>query len=94
MLDCDVLVMLGTNFPYDEFLPDGIPIIQVDSEIENIGSRAPVTLGIVGDVMETVKLLTPLVEARPAGSLAQVAHRLARSLAGAQRQTQRSCGRG
>ncbi len=67
VLDCDVLVMLGTNFPYDEFLPDGIPIIQVDQKIENIGSRAPVTLGIVADVLEAVKLLTPLVEQRPAG---------------------------
>jgi pyruvate dehydrogenase (quinone) len=45
--DCDVLVMLGTNFPYDQFLPDGIPIIQIDREIENIGKRAPVTLGLV-----------------------------------------------
>lgn len=67
VLDCDVLVMLGTNFPYDEFLPSNVPIIQVDREIENIGSRAPVSLGIVGDVREAVRLLTPLVEARPAG---------------------------
>ena len=67
VLDCDVLVMLGTNFPYDEFLPDGIPIIQVDREIENIGSRAPVTLGIVADVLETVTLLDPMLEERPAG---------------------------
>ena len=67
VLDCDVLVMLGTNFPYDEFLPSNIPIIQIDREIENIGSRAPVSLGIVGDVSEAVRLLTPLVEARPAG---------------------------
>ncbi len=67
VLDCDVLVMLGTNFPYDEFLPDSIPIIQVDRAIENIGSRAPVTLGIVADVLPTVRALMPLVEARPAG---------------------------
>ncbi len=67
VLDCDVLVMLGTNFPYDEFLPADIPIIQVDREIENIGSRAPVSLGIVGDVRETVRLLVPLLELRPAG---------------------------
>ncbi len=67
VLECDVLVMLGTNFPYDEFLPADIPIIQVDREIENIGSRAPVSLGIVGDVSETVRLLTPLLEPRPAG---------------------------
>lgn len=65
--DCDVLVMLGTNFPYDEFLPSDVPIIQVDREIENIGSRAPVSLGIVGDVSEAVRLLTPLLKSRPAG---------------------------
>ncbi|MGA2369367.1 MAG: thiamine pyrophosphate-dependent enzyme [Candidatus Korobacteraceae bacterium] len=67
VLDCDVLVMLGTNFPYDEFLPADIPIIQVDREVENIGSRAPVSLGIVGDVKETLRLLTPLLEQRPSG---------------------------
>lgn len=64
--DCDVLVMLGTNFPYDTFLPDGVPIIQVDREVENIGKRAPVTLGLVGDVKATLAMLTPLVEKKAA----------------------------
>ncbi len=57
--DCDVLVMLGTDFPYDEFLPDGRPIIQVDRVIDHIGRRAPVTLGLVGDVGATVRALAP-----------------------------------
>ncbi|GAF94350.1 unnamed protein product, partial [marine sediment metagenome] len=35
--DCDVLVMLGTDFPYSEFIPDGRPIIQVDSNLDHIG---------------------------------------------------------
>lgn len=65
--DCDVLLMLGTNFPYDTFLPDGIPIIQVDREIENIGKRAPVTLGLVGDVKATLQALTPLVQEKKPG---------------------------
>lgn len=48
--DCDVLLMLGTDFPYSEFLPEGRPIIQVDNNVDHIGRRAPVTLGLVGDV--------------------------------------------
>ena len=60
--DCDVLVMLGTNFPYDGFIPDGIKIIQVDFKVENIGRRAPVTLGLVGTVKETAAALSARVE--------------------------------
>ncbi len=60
--DCDVLLMLGTDFPYSEFLPDGRPIIQVDSNVDHIGRRAPVTLGLVGDVGETVRALLPLLK--------------------------------
>jgi thiamine pyrophosphate-dependent acetolactate synthase large subunit-like protein len=60
--DCDVLLMLGTDFPYDEFLPDGRPIIQVDRALDHIGRRAPVTLGLVGDVRATLEGLNPLVE--------------------------------
>ncbi len=59
--DCDVLLMLGTDFPYSEFLPDGRPIIQVDNNVDHIGRRAPVTLGLVGDVGETVRSLLPLL---------------------------------
>ncbi len=59
--DCDVLLMLGTDFPYDEFLPDGRPILQVDRVVDHIGRRAPVTLGLVGDVRATVDALLPRV---------------------------------
>ncbi|MEM9257634.1 MAG: thiamine pyrophosphate-dependent enzyme [Pseudomonadota bacterium] len=61
--DCDVLLMLGTDFPYSEFLPDGRPIIQVDTRVDHIGRRAPVTLGLVGDAGETVRGLMPLLGA-------------------------------
>jgi thiamine pyrophosphate-dependent acetolactate synthase large subunit-like protein len=60
--DCDVLLMLGTDFPYDEFLPDGRPIIQVDRCVDHIGRRAPVTLGLVGDVGATLQLLNAQVK--------------------------------
>jgi thiamine pyrophosphate-dependent acetolactate synthase large subunit-like protein len=57
--DCDVLLMLGTDFPYDEFLPAGRPIIQVDRKVDHIGRRAPVSLGLVGDVGATLDVLIP-----------------------------------
>lgn len=66
--DCDVLVMLGTNFPYDNFIPGGITIVQVDTNLENIGRRAPVNLGVYADVGDTLAKVLPLVQERPAGN--------------------------
>ena len=42
MEHCDALVMLGTDFPYRPFFPEGVPVIQVDVRGENIGRRVPV----------------------------------------------------
>ena len=55
MLDCDILLMLGTDFPYRQFYPRGagVRIAQVDMRPEQIGRRAPVDLGVVGDVRAT-----------------------------------------
>jgi thiamine pyrophosphate-dependent acetolactate synthase large subunit-like protein len=65
--DCDVLVMLGTDFPYVEFIPDGRPIIQVDCNLDHIGRRAPVTLGLAGDVGETLRALMPMIRKGKSG---------------------------
>jgi pyruvate dehydrogenase (quinone) len=64
MLDCDVLLMLGTDFPYRQFYPHGagVRIAQVDTRPENIGRRVAVDLGVVGDVRATLDALTPLVK--------------------------------
>ena len=63
MLDCDVLLMLGTDFPYRQFYPQGsgVRIAQVDIRAEQIGRRASVDLGIVGDVGPTLDALLPLL---------------------------------
>jgi pyruvate dehydrogenase (quinone) len=63
MRDCDVLLMLGTDFPYRQFYPEGhgVRIAQVDLRPENIGRRAPVDLGVVGDVRSTLAALLPLL---------------------------------
>lgn len=65
--DCDALVMLGTDFPYEWFLPDGPEIIQIDCRVENIGRRASVAVGLVGTVSETLEILAPLVHEKTDG---------------------------
>jgi pyruvate dehydrogenase (quinone) len=64
MRDCDVLLMLGTDFPYRQFYPDGpgVRIAQVDLRPEQIGRRTPVDLGVVGDVRATLEALLPLLD--------------------------------
>jgi len=64
MLDCDVLLMLGTDFPYRQFYPQGsgVRIAQVDLRAEQIGRRAPVDLGVVGDAKAALTALLPLLQ--------------------------------
>src|SRR6516164_5154493 len=66
MLDCDVLLMLGTDFPYRQFYPrgDGVRIAQVDRRGEVIGRRAPVDVGVVGDVRATIEALLPRLKGK------------------------------
>jgi pyruvate dehydrogenase (quinone) len=70
MLDCDVLLMLGTDFPYRQFYPRGagVRIAQVDVRPEQIGRRAPVDLGVVGDVRATLDTLVPLIKEKSDGT--------------------------
>jgi pyruvate dehydrogenase (quinone) len=82
MRDCDVLLMLGTDFPYRQFYPegDGVRIAQVDLRAENIGRRVPVDLGVVGDVRATLAALLPLLKPKRDGShLAQAQQHYAKS---------------
>src|SRR5712675_784799 len=64
MLDCDVLLMLGTDFPYRQFYPQGsgVQIAQIDIRAEQIGRRAAVDLAVVGDVRATIEALLPLLK--------------------------------
>ncbi|WHX89426.1 ubiquinone-dependent pyruvate dehydrogenase [Peribacillus simplex] len=59
MMDCDVLLMLGTDFPYRQFFPKKASILQVDLRAENLGRRANLALGLCGDVKNTVEALLP-----------------------------------
>jgi len=59
MMTCDTLLMLGTDFPYQQFYPEDATIIQVDVRGEQIGRRTKVDLGLVGDVKATLDELNP-----------------------------------
>jgi pyruvate dehydrogenase (quinone) len=59
MLDCDTLIMLGTDFPYRQFYPTDAKIIQVDRNPQALGRRATLDLGIAADVSETLDALLP-----------------------------------
>ncbi|MED1205541.1 ubiquinone-dependent pyruvate dehydrogenase [Heyndrickxia acidicola] len=61
MMDCDVLLMLGTDFPYRQFFPKKAIILQVDIRAEHLGRRAALTMGVCGDVKETIRALLPLL---------------------------------
>jgi len=59
MLNCDTLIMLGTDFPYRQFYPTDAKIIQVDRNPQALGRRVTLDLGIAADVSETIQALLP-----------------------------------
>jgi pyruvate dehydrogenase (quinone) len=63
MLDCDVLLILGADFPYRQFYPQrpDVRIAQVDIRPENLGRRASIDLGVIGDIKATLMALLPLL---------------------------------
>jgi pyruvate dehydrogenase (quinone) len=64
IMHCDLLLMLGTDYPYSGFLPRKGSVIQVDERARVLGRRAPTTLGVVGSVAPTLKLLLRKVAAK------------------------------
>ncbi|MET8286466.1 pyruvate dehydrogenase [Streptomyces sp. NPDC048448] len=62
--ECDLLILLGTDFPYNAFLPDDVKIAQVDVRPEHLGRRSKLDLAVWGDVKETLRCLTPRVRAK------------------------------
>jgi pyruvate dehydrogenase (quinone) len=64
MENCDTLFMVGTNFPYSEWLPERgqARAVQIDIDARLIGNRYPTEVNLVGDSAETLKALLPLLE--------------------------------
>jgi len=64
MKECDALLVLGSDFPYRQFYPETADILQVDVRPEALGNRCNLTLGVLGDVRETLRRLTPQISAK------------------------------
>jgi len=62
MHESDLLVLLGTDFPYPQFMPADCEIVQVDIKPERIGRRAKVTLGLHGSIKDTLISLLPMLK--------------------------------
>ncbi|MEU4273079.1 pyruvate dehydrogenase [Streptomyces sp. NPDC026092] len=62
--ECDLLILLGTDFPYNAFLPDDVKIVQVDVRPERLGRRSTLDLAVWGDVRETLRCIVPRVRAK------------------------------
>ncbi|MFI1257642.1 pyruvate dehydrogenase [Streptomyces netropsis] len=62
--ECDLLILLGTDFPYNAFLPDDVKIAQVDVRPQHLGRRSKLDLAVWGDVRETLRCLTPKVQVK------------------------------
>jgi pyruvate dehydrogenase (quinone) len=68
MMACDVLLMLGTDFPYRQFYPENAKVAQIDLIPENLGRRTKIDIGLVGDVGATLAALIPRVKTGRDGS--------------------------
>ncbi len=64
VLNCDTLLLLGTDFAWRQFYPSHSKIIQVDNDPMHIGRRHPVHLGVVGNIKDTLEALLPRIPQR------------------------------
>src|ERR1700723_2331546 len=75
--EADLLLMLGTDFPFPEFLPGAsVKKVQIDKNPKHIGRRTALDLGLVGDIKSTVSALLPAVREKTDGEFlsSQIAH--------------------
>jgi pyruvate dehydrogenase (quinone) len=59
MMNCELLLMIGTDFPYQQFFPKDAKIVQIDVRGEQLGRRTKVDYGYVGDTQATLRALLP-----------------------------------
>jgi len=62
MKSCDVLLMIGTDFPYRQFFPEAATVVQIDVRGEQLGRRTKVDCGLVGDTKTTLRALLPRLQ--------------------------------
>src|SRR5438128_1836510 len=62
MMNCDLLLLIGTDFPYQQFFPTDATVVQIDLRGEQLGRRTKVDHGFVGDTKTTLRALLPQLE--------------------------------
>jgi pyruvate dehydrogenase (quinone) len=62
MHESDLVILLGTDFPYTQFYPQDKKIVQIDIKPENLGRRTKLAMGLYGDVLATLQALLPMLE--------------------------------
>src|SRR3984885_11639206 len=62
MMSCDTLLMIGTDFPYQQFFPKNATVVQIDVRGEQLGRRSKVDFGFVGDTKATLRALLPRLQ--------------------------------
>jgi pyruvate dehydrogenase (quinone) len=62
MHEADIVLLLGTDFPYTPFMPVKNKIVQIDEKPEKLGRRAKLELGLCGKIKDTVEVLLPLID--------------------------------
>lgn len=93
MNDCDTLLMIGTTFPYSEFLPEAgqARAVQIDLHARNVSMRYPIEKALLGDSAETLQRLLPLIKPKRHGSWRRrVEHSVAASWAELEKQAMQS----
>jgi pyruvate dehydrogenase (quinone) len=68
MRSCEVLLILGADFPYRQFFPEEARVAQIDLRPEALGNRCSLELGLLGDIAVTLRQLNPLVPKKPASA--------------------------
>jgi pyruvate dehydrogenase (quinone) len=68
MMNCDLLLMIGTDFPYQQFFPRNATIVQIDIRGEQLGRRTKLDYGYVGDIKTTLEALLPRVRQNGEGT--------------------------
>ena len=62
MHESDLIILLGTDFPYEAFIPQEKKIVQIDIQPERLGRRARLDMGLQGDIKDTLKALLPMLK--------------------------------
>jgi len=62
MMNCDVLLLVGADFPYRQFYPAHAKVAQIDLRPEALGNRCALEVGVLGDIGETLRALMPLLQ--------------------------------